>query len=157
MRTGMHGSRGEGTRGPDPLGKLQNYCVPYQCWSRFHGKSQSVCDDASQFCRMIHFSRLVCVNTGCALLETASELNTSRLYGLILLYIVVKCQFPCDPSNGEVSFDMSNVRVGDMAWYTCDYDFILNGPEERTCEGNGTWSGPEPTCTPVGKYIPRDV
>lgn len=52
---------------------------------------------------------------------------------------------------------MSNVRVGDMAWYTCDYDFILNGQEQRTCEGNGTWSGPEPTCTPVGKYIPRDV
>ena len=52
---------------------------------------------------------------------------------------------------------MSNVRVGDMAWYSCDYDFILNGQEQRTCEGNGTWSGPEPTCTPVGKYIPRDV
>ena len=33
----MHGSRGEGegTGGLDTFEKLQNYSVPYQCWSRF--------------------------------------------------------------------------------------------------------------------------
>lgn len=35
----------------------------------------------------------------------------------------------------------------EMAIYTCDIGFTLNGISIRTCQDNGTWSGEEPMCT----------
>ena len=32
------------------------------------------------------------------------------------------------------------------AVYTCNTGFVLNGMTTRTCQGNGAWSGAEPTC-----------
>ena len=34
-----------------------------------------------------------------------------------------------------------------FATYTCDVNFeLVNGPQTRMCQTDGTWSGIEPTC-----------
>ncbi len=43
------------------------------------------------------------------------------------------------------------MQPGDVASYSCDTLYTLQGAEHRICLRNGTWSGMEPEC--VGKYI----
>ena len=35
---------------------------------------------------------------------------------------------------------------GDVARYSCDTGYTLNGPAERTCQADGRWNGSVPTC-----------
>lgn len=47
--------------------------------------------------------------------------------------------------NGNVVSDEN--LLGGVARYSCDETYVLDGPEERTCQDNGMWSGDEPMCT----------
>ena len=40
----------------------------------------------------------------------------------------------------------AGTSFGDVARYSCDTGYILNGTAERTCQANGEWSGSAPTC-----------
>ncbi len=54
---------------------------------------------------------------------------------------------------GHISYyivDTTIVQPGDVASYSCDTLYTLQGTEHRICLRNGTWSGMEPEC--VGKY-----
>ena len=57
-------------------------------------------------------------------------------------------------SSGHISYhtvDTTVVQPGDVAEYSCDTLYKLEGDSIRICLRNGTWSGHEPTC--VGKRI----
>ena len=49
------------------------------------------------------------------------------------------------PSNGAVDTS-AGISFGDVARYSCDAGYTLNGPAERRCQANRRWSGTEPTC-----------
>ena len=57
----------------------------------------------------------------------------------------VTCGQPYNPSNGRVDTG-GGTSFGDVARYSCDTGYTLNGPAERTCQADGQWSGSVPTC-----------
>ena len=55
---------------------------------------------------------------------------------------------------GHISYhivDTTKVQPGDVASYSCDTLYTLQGEQHRICLRNATWSGTEPVC--VGKKV----
>ena len=46
----------------------------------------------------------------------------------------------------------AGTSFGDVARYSCDTGYTLNGPAERTCQADGRWNGSVPTCE--GEIVP---
>ena len=67
----------------------------------------------------------------------------------LLLHISISVGVSCvqldDPSNGHVNTS-AGTSFGDVARYSCDAGYTLNGTSERTCQADGQWNGTEPTC-----------
>ena len=57
----------------------------------------------------------------------------------------VMCPLLTPPTNGSIDSEDGR-SVGSMATYSCGEGFVLIGPEQRSCQSNGAWSEPEPTC-----------
>ena len=55
------------------------------------------------------------------------------------------CGLPDIPSNGGVDTS-AGTSFGDIARYSCDTGYTLNGLAERTCQADGQWNGSVPTC-----------
>ncbi len=67
----------------------------------------------------------------------------------ILLDSVVKCEALVIIPSGHIHYqvvDTTVVRPGDVAEYSCDTLYKLQGDHLRICLRNGTWSGAEPVC-----------
>ena len=62
------------------------------------------------------------------------------------------CPDLTDPANGMVV--MSGTLVGNTATYSCNSGFALVGAQTVTCQANGMWSDPLPTCEPIGMKSP---
>ena len=62
---------------------------------------------------------------------------------------VVNCGSLNDPENGKVT--VKDTFLGSVANYSCDPGYALIGDAMRTCLGDGTWFGNQPTCT--SKYF----
>ena len=57
---------------------------------------------------------------------------------------VVDCGDPGTPTNGQRS--LSSTTYTSEVTYTCDVGYTLQGPNSRTCQSNGQWSGSVPQC-----------
>ena len=62
------------------------------------------------------------------------------------------CPALTDPPNGQVDVPVDR-QVGDVANYTCLGGFSLVVDSTRECLPNNTWSGSEPTCLILRKYL----
>ncbi|XP_035662466.1 P-selectin-like [Branchiostoma floridae] len=60
---------------------------------------------------------------------------------------VVQCPTLSNPTNGAVSYSSRN--YGDVASYSCNTGYNLNGYSTRTCQSSGSWSYSAPTCVVV--------
>ena len=60
----------------------------------------------------------------------------------------VSCGTLSNPPNGSVSLPDGST-LGATAQYRCDAGYALAGPETRTCQVVGTWSGAATLCEPV--------
>ena len=65
-------------------------------------------------------------------------------YFSLLVLEDVMCPTLSPPTNGSVDFEAQG--VGSKARYSCIEGFVLEGPQSRSCQTNGAWSGREPTC-----------
>ena len=63
----------------------------------------------------------------------------------MLFSVEVSCGQPDIPSNGRVNTS-AGTSFGDVARYSCDTGYTLNGPAERTCQADGRWNESVPTC-----------
>lgn len=54
------------------------------------------------------------------------------------------------PLNGTIFLPSTGFEA--MATYACDDGFMLVGPETRTCQLDGEWSGEDPMCVLEGKW-----
>ena len=73
--------------------------------------------------------------------KAIKDINMSN----IIIIVVVNCGSPPDITNG--TFDINRgTTFGSVAVYSCDVGFNLNGGAIISCQANGTWSGPIPTC-----------
>ena len=61
------------------------------------------------------------------------------------LSVIISCGQPDSLSNGHVNTSAGTSFV-DVARYSCDTGYTLNGPAERTCQADGQWNGSVPTC-----------
>ncbi|XP_019614808.1 PREDICTED: CUB and sushi domain-containing protein 1-like [Branchiostoma belcheri] len=60
----------------------------------------------------------------------------------------VECPARAAPANGAVS-PTGAVSYPNSVTFTCNTGYVLNGAATPTCQADGTWSNPAPTCTPV--------
>lgn len=60
------------------------------------------------------------------------------------MHAVVECGNLPNPRNGRV--DLTGTTFGSSATYSCNNNYMLDGPQTRRCQADGTWSGREPTC-----------
>ena len=71
-----------------------------------------------------------------------------KLVRLCLFSFFLDSALTCEsleaPVNGQIR--VRGTSVGSVALYTCNSGFMLEGDAFRTCQGNGEWSGEEPTC-----------
>lgn len=42
--------------------------------------------------------------------------------------------------------EISTTTVGSVASYVCSLGYLLDGPDRRQCQSNGTWTGNDPAC-----------
>ena len=73
------------------------------------------------------------------------------LFNSVPYFAVIDCGGLSDPEEGRVTFNPGVVATIDtgldaVATYVCNDGYDLVGDELRTCQGNGLWSGAEPTC-----------
>ncbi|KAH3700409.1 hypothetical protein DPMN_075385 [Dreissena polymorpha] len=59
---------------------------------------------------------------------------------------ITNCGGLVDPPNGRVS--ATETTFGQVASYTCNSGYLLNGMQNRVCMTDGQWSGTEPVCRP---------
>ena len=58
-----------------------------------------------------------------------------------------ECGFPGTPRNGSLVESAGLLyQIGENVTYECQMSFVLFGPNYRTCQENGTWSGTVPEC-----------
>ena len=57
---------------------------------------------------------------------------------------VAMCPDLCPPRHGDIH--ISDRSVGSMLSYSCDLGYKLDGPENRTCQTDGTWDKSDPIC-----------
>ena len=67
---------------------------------------------------------------------------------------VVQCPPLTAPDNGMIS--CTGNEVGDTCTISCDDGYELGGSETRTCQGDGSWSGTDATCS-AGIQITLDT
>ena len=60
------------------------------------------------------------------------------------MFVGVMCPTLPGIPNGGVSW--TGLNPDDIATYTCDPGFVLEGSPTRMCGSDGTWSGVEPSC-----------
>ena len=72
----------------------------------------------------------------------------------IFLDSVVVCEALVPIPSGHISYqtvDTTVVQPGDVAHYSCDTLYKIQGDIVRICLRNGTWSGEEPFC--IGRCL----
>ena len=69
------------------------------------------------------------------------------IINFFLIEIIVTCPRLSDPRNGDV--DLTGLRVGSKASYSCDRGFKLQGNQVRHCQSNGRWTGQDPSCQSI--------
>ena len=61
-----------------------------------------------------------------------------------LSFVVSDCGDPGTPDNGNTIGD--SFTFGSIINHTCNEGYIINGPPQRECLANQSWSGTLPTC-----------
>ena len=76
-----------------------------------------------------------------------SEATQSPFFkeALSVFFAAVQCPSLTSPQNGQVT--VSGLSVGSTASYICNSGFSLSTSTQRVCGSDGTWIGPEPTCS----------
>ncbi|XP_045132686.1 uncharacterized protein LOC123516957 isoform X3 [Portunus trituberculatus] len=59
----------------------------------------------------------------------------------------IKCEVPVNPPHGKASY--SSFFYNAVVTYTCDYSYMIVGPETRRCGPNRQWSGSMPKCKEI--------
>ncbi|CAH1274042.1 BMP1 [Branchiostoma lanceolatum] len=61
----------------------------------------------------------------------------------------VQCPLLTAPINGAQTPPTGANFYQDRVTFTCDAGYARNGSSDTTCQADGTWTNPVPTCTPV--------
>ena len=73
-----------------------------------------------------------------------------RPYQIICICYIVPCPLLTDPSNGTINCSLGDDGIPsyeDTCSFTCNTGHELTGSPQRTCQSDGSWSGPLVSCT----------
>ncbi|XP_019617399.1 PREDICTED: E-selectin-like [Branchiostoma belcheri] len=59
----------------------------------------------------------------------------------------IQCPTVTAQANGAISTTATSYQT--VVNFTCNPGYVLNGTTNTTCQANGTWGNPVPTCTPI--------
>lgn len=94
--------------------------------------------------RMLFTSRMICCAMGMILIW---EVQSSQLWRKMKPVLIDLD----DPENGRVT--LTGTSFGDTATFSCDFGYMLSGPETRGCMADGVWSNSQPTCNRKDKFL----
>ena len=96
-------------------------------------------------------AKLTCLETG----QWSDELPSCRM---------IFCPQPAPIEHGIVegtpsnkSSNVSVYRSGSVIHYRCVTGFKIDGKTTRSCRGDGTWTGPRPSCVVVRCHLPNSI
>jgi len=61
-----------------------------------------------------------------------------------LILYVAQCETLVTPGSGNVSYETDGTNTN--ALFSCSDDYAMTGSNMSTCESDGTWTEPPPTC-----------
>lgn len=64
-------------------------------------------------------------------------------------FSAIGCSKPSGIANGKLLSSGDLFYEYNVITYQCDFGFVMIGESQRTCQGNGQWSGSEPQCEGV--------
>ncbi|XP_078666423.1 uncharacterized protein LOC144908582 isoform X2 [Branchiostoma floridae x Branchiostoma belcheri] len=67
----------------------------------------------------------------------------------------IQCPILTAPANGALSTTATSYQI--VVTFTCNTGYVLNGTTNTTCQSDGTWSNPVPTCTRTTCSYPVDL
>ncbi|KAI8498131.1 hypothetical protein Bbelb_240750 [Branchiostoma belcheri] len=102
----------------------------------------------SQFSFIIAFSGLTTKTNSSPKRVTVKYISTQWEIRALTHKKPVQCPARTAPTNGAVS-PTGAVSYPNGVTFTCNTGYVLNGAAATTCQADGTWSNPVPTCTPV--------
>ena len=70
--------------------------------------------------------------------------------------VIVTCNTPVDPENGNVTCTSSTSVFQDTCTYYCNNGYQLEGNRQSSCTADGTWSSEPVTCTILTCNNPED-
>ena len=79
------------------------------------------------------------------------KFQNCKIYTLLFIS-ALRCQKINPLQNGKYKIDTFN-KFGATVRYSCNVGYILKGVSERVCQGDGNWSGLDPTCEIEGKLL----
>ena len=90
-------------------------------------------------------SELVCVSVHvCVCSASDGEYSNVTIGALPFVHLVVDCFGLANPTNGQVSLNMTT--FGEVANYSCNEGYVLMGPSAQTCQSSGNWTENAPLC-----------
>ena len=78
----------------------------------------------------------------------------SNLYEFILFNYTVTYNVPAFVQNAVRNPPTGPYAAYSTVTYQCNEGYEIQGSQSLTCDPNGKWSGPGPTCTRTGKDFP---
>ncbi|XP_054936498.1 sushi domain-containing protein 2 isoform X3 [Physeter macrocephalus] len=113
--------------------------------------SPSQASEAAKLCGDNNFCNFDVAATGSLSVGNATRLaHRQHLLRVQSLQPVVSCGWLAPPSNGHK--EGMRYLVGSTIHFHCDSGYSLGGAEASTCQADGTWSRPTPTCQPGRSY-----
>ena len=105
------------------------------------------CSNQLCCCECVHSHSVACVClSSCYIIHSlVLRIYILRNFHKYIIFVGGICSQLVDPSNGHVDTS-AGTSYGDVARYSCDRGYTLNGPAQRTCQPNRQWSGSAPTC-----------
>ncbi|XP_078667428.1 sushi, von Willebrand factor type A, EGF and pentraxin domain-containing protein 1-like [Branchiostoma floridae x Branchiostoma belcheri] len=120
-------------------------CTPMQCQSLTAPANGALSTTATSYQTVVNFT----CNTGYVLNGTTN--TTCQADGTwsnpVPTCTPIQCHTLMVPTNGVLSTTATSYQT--VVTFTCNTGYVLNGPTNTTCQANGTWSNPVPTCTPM--------
>ncbi|XP_027812646.2 sushi domain-containing protein 2 [Ovis aries] len=113
--------------------------------------SPSQASAAADLCGDDSFCKFDVAATGSLSVGNASRVaHRQHLLRVQSLQPVVSCGWLAPPANGHKQGE--RYLVGSTVRFRCNNGYSLAGAEASTCQADGTWSWPTPTCQPGRSY-----
>ena len=70
----------------------------------------------------------------------------------ICIYLAIQCGNATEVTHGKIVYP-NGTQENQVALYTCDDGYVLEGPDMLRCNATGHWTPDAPVCEASGKML----